>query len=104
MRRDILPWILKLRGRSIPPPDKWLDAPELIEAVRALTERERAVLYLRTVQRLSQVETAQVLDIETKQYGDKTQGRQQLVSRAELGARKKLKTLLSKNINRTSKN
>ena len=103
MSRSMPPWILGLRGQPIPPPEDWLDTPELIEAVRDLTERERAVLYLRTVLRLSQVETAVVLGVETPQYGDKTQGRQVLVSRAEVSARKKLKTLLSRSTVGTSK-
>jgi DNA-directed RNA polymerase specialized sigma subunit len=93
-----------LWGRPIPSPEDWLDTPELIEAVRVLSERERAVLYLRMVQGLSQVETAQVLGIETAQYGDKTQGRQVLVSRAEVSARKKLKIRLSTSTVGTSKN
>lgn len=81
----------------IPPPEDWLDDEHLIEAVRTLTERERAVLYLRMVKRLSQVEVANELDLHTPAPGSNTQ-----VSRAEASAFKKLKILLLKNTNQKS--
>ena len=99
--RSSSPWILKLRDQPIPPPEDWLDAPDLIEAVRALTVRERAVLYLRTHLRLTQLECAAALGLRQRPSG--TNQGTQLVSRAEVSARKKLRILLSRSTGGTSR-
>lgn len=92
-------WVEELAGRDdwLPEPHEWIADERLAVAVACLPPREARVLYLRMALGLSQVDIAAILGIEQPQYGPKTQGRQQLVSRAYLSALRRLKTLLSAN-------